>query len=123
MRRFLVKLVLAASFLVGTLLGAQDVMTTVAESDHGPRFFMSAPNGLVALDVVRTPVLRRRVSIHVHRASLRDVLGQIASQAGLSLSFSPDVISLEAPVSLDAKDLTVAAALTELLMDLRVDLV
>jgi hypothetical protein len=50
-------------------------------------------------------------------------LDTIARQAGLSLSFSPDIVNLEMPVTLEAKNLTVAAALTEVLIDMHLDVV
>jgi len=115
--RFLVLLAIAAT------ASAQQPSGEYASTERGPRFLLATTRETVTLDVSRTPALRRRVSIDATRQPLKDVLDQIARQADLSLSFSPDVVNLETVVTLEAKNLTVAAALTEVLMDLHVDVV
>ncbi len=124
MRNVLFAAVIAVTSL--TLAGggqAQEPISRVASNDRAPRFLLATPKETVVLDVSRTPALRRRVSLDLQHTPLRVVVDAIAKQAGFSLSFSPDVVNLDAPVTLQAKNLTVAAALTEVLIDLRVDVV
>jgi outer membrane receptor protein involved in Fe transport len=77
----------------------------------------------VVIDASDVPVLRRRVSLSLDRASLDDALRILADKAGIHLSYSRAYVPLTQRVTLDAKKITVAAALTELLLDAGVDVV
>jgi TonB-linked SusC/RagA family outer membrane protein len=116
-------LVMLAGIAFSPNADAQEPMLRFASADRRPRFLMATARETVTLDIARTPALRRRVTLEMRDTPLRDVLAEIAAQAGLSLSFSPDVVNLDTRVSVDATNLTVAAALTDLLLDLGVDVV
>ncbi len=122
-RSLLAALVAVASAGIASGGWAQDPIGQSTLTDRGPRFLMATARETVELDVSRTPVLRRRVSIDMRQAPLRTALDAIARQAGLNLTFSPDIVNIEALVTLEAKNLTVAAALTEVLIGMRLDVV
>lgn len=100
---------------------AQEVTDTFVE--RGPRFLlaMAGTQPAVRLDVARTPVLRRRLSVDFDSVPLGEALDRVAHEAGLKLAFSNAVLPLGKRVHLKADDITVAAALTELLVDANVD--
>jgi TonB-dependent SusC/RagA subfamily outer membrane receptor len=114
---------LMVSLLAGGRLVAQSETQLAMFSERAPRFFLESKRETVRLDVTRTPVLRNRVSIDMEGARLRDVLDEIARQTGLRLSYSPDIVRLDSSVTLNARGLTIAAALTEILIDANVDVV
>ncbi len=98
----------------------------VDADERSPRFLMAsaAPSHSPArIDLERTPVLRRRISITLLDVPLEEALKTIASRSGLDLAYSKTTTQLDRIVRLDARDITVAAALTEILLDTRVDVV
>ena len=113
--------VLALVALMPGIAAAQGQELALAE--RGPRFlFASAPSARPkAVDVRRTPVLRRQISLEVDGSTLAEALADITRQSGLAFVYSRDVISPEARVHLRAEQITVAAALTEILLDAGVD--
>src|SRR5580704_5747473 len=82
-------------------------------ADQGPRFYaVSATNGAVT-DVTSAAPLRRRVALHLTRATIAEALAEVTRAAGLHFFYSMDALPSQARVSIDANDLTVSAALTE----------
>jgi TonB-linked SusC/RagA family outer membrane protein len=110
-----------ASALLTPDAAAQDDARQFAE--RGPRFLlaMGGKEQPARLDVAKTPVLRNRLSLDFESVPLGDALERVATEAGLELAFSDAVIPLSKPVHLRAEGITVAAALTELLLDVDVD--
>jgi len=98
---------------------AQDV----ALADRAPRFLYASTPGSVPqpVDVDRTPTLRQKVSLALENATLADALAEVSRQTGLRFVYSKDVLRAEARVALHAQQITVAAALTEILLGERVD--
>jgi TonB-linked SusC/RagA family outer membrane protein len=98
-----------------------------SESDaRAPRFLLASSTPSIAprpLDVARTSVLRQRIAIDLAGVSLRDALAQIGAKAGIKIGYSNDVIPAHQRVHLEAGNITVAAALTDVLADLEVDVV
>jgi iron complex outermembrane recepter protein len=92
---------------------------------RGPRFlFLSSMSQMtVPLDVGNTPVLRRRISVNLDGVTLQQALTTISNLAELHLMYEGTVLPTGATVHLRAQDITVAAALTELLIDADVDVV
>ncbi len=116
-----------AAFLVALLLtwsrsaGAQG-----ADSDYverGPRFLLASAAAPVPVrvDVVKTPVLRQRISLDLKGVPLGEALREVATKAGMQLAFSNTVLPAARTVTFRADHITVAAALTELLIDAQVD--
>jgi len=73
------------------------------------------------IDVAKTPALRRRISVDLDDVKLGDALQLIAEKGGLHIMYSRSVLPLERRVRLRAEDITVAAALTEVLIDENAD--
>jgi outer membrane receptor protein involved in Fe transport len=88
---------------------------------RGPRFLMAGSRSGGERDASDAPVLRRRVSLDLNGVTVDDALKELSRQAGLELAYSPRVVALDQPVTLKARDITVAAALTEILLDVAVD--
>ena len=116
------------TFCLVILLGAAAASGLAAQSEDGlsrraPRFLLasaSAPRP-VPVEPSRTPVLRERISVDLPDATLGEALATIAGHSGLRLLYSSGVVPLERRVRLRAQDITVAAALTEVLLDTGVD--
>jgi outer membrane receptor protein involved in Fe transport len=90
-------------------------------SSDGVRFLLAAWSPAREADANVVPVLRRRVSLDLTRATLGEALREITRQADLEMVYSRRVVPLDSRVSLHARDLTVAAALTEILAGVSVD--
>lgn len=108
----------------GGRLSAQDLIED--GDDRAPRFLLASAVRSVAparVDVDRTPMLRRRISVSLLDVRLEEALRTIAVQSGLDLAYSSTAAPLDRIVRLDARDITVAAALTEVLLDAHVDVV
>ncbi len=103
-------------------LGAQGV--TDASVNRGPRFlYAPASNAApVGLDVKKTPILSRRISLDLRGVTLESALAEISSASGLKLSYSKALVPLEKKVRLVAEEITVAGALSDLLFDVNVDI-
>lgn len=98
---------------------AQEVVLASA----GPRF-LSAPTAGAApveIDARSSVLLRRMVSLNSDQATIGSVLAEIERQTGIRFMYSPAGLEADRPVRLRADSITVAAALTELLMDTDLD--
>jgi outer membrane receptor protein involved in Fe transport len=73
------------------------------------------------MDVARTPGLRKRISVAFDGVTLKEALTEIAQKGSLGLVYSRDVVSLDSPVHFEAANITVAGALSEVLLDAGVD--
>src|SRR5436853_4748696 len=95
-----------------------------AES-RGPRFLLAMAERPqpVPVDLTRSAVLRRRLSLAFNGATLKQALAEISRQAGLSLVYADDVLPAGMLVNLRAERITVAAALTDVLLGAGVDIV
>jgi TonB-dependent starch-binding outer membrane protein SusC len=103
-------------------VAAQEPVRGVAQlTDGGPVFYMRSANSGKRVDARGAVVLKRRVSLHVTDQPLSDVLDSIGRASGMHIAYSPGMIPADARVSLHAEDITVAAALTDVLSDANVD--
>ena len=120
MRRFVVIVVACA---VAQVAGAQETtFRPVAHlTDGGPMFYVRSPNGNRRVDARGAVVLKRRICVHVADLPLADVLDTLGRVSGLHIAYSPGVVPAAARVSLSADDITVAAALTDVLSDADID--
>lgn len=115
-------LALLATIGVAGSLQAQD--TTAGLQPRGPRFLLASAGSTKAparLDVSRTPVLRQRISLHLDGATVGEALTAIKRLSGLQLVYSSTTVPLDRPVRLKADEITVAGALSEVLLDTDVD--
>ena len=92
---------------------------------RAPRFLlaMAERSKPVPVDLKRSAFLRRPLSLAFNGATLKQALAEISRQAGLNLVYADDVLPAGAVVNLRADRITVAAALTEVLLDAGVDVV
>jgi TonB-linked SusC/RagA family outer membrane protein len=89
-------------------------------SDRGPRFVTGTIRKFVPLDVSRVAFLTRRVRLDLQNVTIPDALAALAKEAPVQFAFSTDQIPVTR-VSLRATEITVAAALTEILLDTDLD--
>jgi len=96
-----------------------------AAASRAPRFLLAMAERAtpVPVDLKRSAILRRPLSLALDDAPLKAALAEISRQAGLSLVYADDVLPVEMTVSLRADRITVAAALTDVLLDAGVDIV
>jgi iron complex outermembrane receptor protein len=121
-RAYRLALLCAALPVLPALVAAQELADSVVS--RGPRFLLAAAAAQpVPVDVSRTPVLRRRLSLDLNDVSLKAALKAISERAGLELVYSDDVLPVGTRVRLRADGITVAAALTDVLIDAAVDVV
>lgn len=92
-------------------------------AERGPRFLLASAKTTkpVRVDAGRTPVLRQRISLDLRGVPLGEALRDVSSKAGVRLAFSDAVLPTGRTVDFRADNITVAAALTELLIDAEVD--
>ncbi|HKC40152.1 MAG TPA: SusC/RagA family TonB-linked outer membrane protein, partial [Gemmatimonadales bacterium] len=92
---------------------------------RSPRFLlaMAAHAAPVRVDLKRSAVLRQHISLAFDGVTLKEALAEISRQARLGLVYADDDIPVSMPVSLRADRITVAAALTDVLLDAGVDVV
>src|SRR6059036_3766693 len=92
---------------------------------RGPRFLLAMAERAkpVPVDLKRSPTLRQPLSVAFDDTPLKEALAEISRQAGLSLVYADDVLPVGTLVSLRADRITVAAALTDVLLDAGVDVV
>ncbi|MEO9226577.1 MAG: TonB-dependent receptor [Gemmatimonadaceae bacterium] len=123
MRRLvsLIVLLLVPGIVVPSLYAQDGWASAVVE--RGPRFLLatSTHSAPVRLDVSRTSVLRQHLSLDLDGVTLETALATIAREAGLKLVYSKALVPLDRRVELTAARITVAAALTEVLLDANVD--
>ena len=113
--------VLALLLTWSRLAGAQAPDSDYVE--RGPRFLLASTAAPVPVrvDVTRTPVLRQSISLDLNGVALGDALREVSAKAGMQLAFSNTMLPADRTVTFRADHITVAAALTELLIDAQVD--
>jgi TonB-linked SusC/RagA family outer membrane protein len=91
---------------------------------QGPRFLVAASGSErapVPTDASAIPLLRRRVTVDLPDASLAQALGEIGRAAAVVFAYSPEMLERARRVRVHADELTLAAVLTEVLLDAKVD--
>src|SRR5437016_12637545 len=125
MNRFgLFSLALAAA--LATLPRGATAQNALDSGDgRSPRFLlaMAAHSAPVPVDLKRSALLRQHISLAFDGVTLKEALAEISRQARLGLVYADDDIPVSMPVSLRADRITVAAALTDVLLDAGVDVV
>src|SRR5205809_28494 len=92
---------------------------------RAPRFLlaMAERRAPVPVDLKRSWVLRQPLSLALDGVTLKEALAEISRQARLHLVYADDAVPIAATVNLRADRITVAAALTDVLLDAGVDVV
>lgn len=112
--------------LLAALCSTQPIQAQeVALSGSGPRFLLAAygRQPVVEIDPARAPLFQRRVTLSLEHATVGEALRAVGRQAGIRLVYSRDVLDPSAPTRIKADGITVAGALTEILLGAGVDVV
>ncbi len=102
----------------------RSVAQGVALVARAPRFLMAGSSSSaepVEVEASRIASLRRKVSLDLDNVRLEEALHAVARQAGIRLVYVRSVLPLDSLVRFRSDSITVAAALTELLLGLPVD--
>jgi TonB-dependent starch-binding outer membrane protein SusC len=122
MGRITRRLALLGALAIGQRMSAQQQLSdnTVA----GPRFLYAASSTrTVAVDVSKTPTLKRQLSLDLDGRSVKEALAIISERSGMDIAYGSDAIPFNPVLHLKADGITVAAALTDVLADESVDVV
>src|SRR5262249_49894421 len=126
MRRSLVHLTSLALLFGASVAGPVERATgqELALVERAPRFLVPGPthgSPPVEVEAARLPTLRRKLSLDFDNVRLSDALDAIARQTGVRFVYVQSVLPADSLVRFSSKNITVAAALTELLLDAGVD--
>ncbi len=110
-----------AIVVASTPASAQGQESDNGYAERGPRFLVALSPTPVRADIAKTPMLRRRLSLDLQSVPLTEALRMVSEKSGVHLAFSNAMIP-NRTVRFRADNITIAAALTELLLDARVDI-
>jgi TonB-linked SusC/RagA family outer membrane protein len=124
----MIRFVSFVSIGVGLAIGvaAASAMQANSQQQQPVRFLLASTSTggpPVMLDVTRMPVLRQRLTLDFQGVTIGEALTAISDRAKLVLWYADDVIATNRRVNLRANEITVAAALTDVLVDAGVDVV
>ncbi len=122
MRRALRQLSLVTVGLTAPL-AAQVSGTPTQVAAPAVQFLAMSARGPVPVEVSAVAVLRRKVSVTFAGVTLEEALAEIEGQANVQFAYSRAQVPLGARITLKAEGMTLAAILTELLLDAGVDVV
>ncbi len=88
---------------------------------RGPEFFMVTGGSGERVDARNAASMRQRIVLRLQNATIPDALTVIAEQSGLQFAYRRELLPASARVSLRADDITVAGALTVVLLDANCD--
>lgn len=115
---------LVCSISVGVILcsgaGAQGPQPLQLASRE-PAFYAIVGMHVERAEAGSFAALRARLVLRLHNATIPEALTAIEKQTQLRFAYKPLILPSDATVSLDAGDITVAAALTQILLDADVD--
>ncbi len=120
MRRLFSFAVLLVLALSGRPAIAQDVQS-LALAGQRPRFLAAWAVPGTFVDASNAAVLQRRVSLDVSDVPLSVALRELARQARLDLGYNKALLPVGRTVSLHVREITVVAALTEVLLNSGLD--
>jgi outer membrane cobalamin receptor len=102
-------------------VNAQSLKKPLQLASREPAFYAIVGAHLERAEARDVAVLRERIVLRLHNATIPEALTAIEEQTSLQFAFKPSILPPGATVSLDARDITVAAALTQILLDADVD--
>ncbi|MEO9117199.1 MAG: TonB-dependent receptor plug domain-containing protein, partial [Gemmatimonadaceae bacterium] len=91
----------------------------------GPRFLYAAAENAAPtpIDVSRIAILHMRLSLDLEGVSVKRAIAVISEQSGISVWYRDEILRPGGVVNLKARDITLAAALTSVLVESGVDVV
>jgi hypothetical protein len=93
---------------------------------HLLKFFLATHDSAgppAPVEPSRVPLLRRRIAVELDSVPVHEALEKLSRLSGLRFIYADDVVDADRVVHLKARDITVAAALTEVLLDASVAVV
>jgi outer membrane receptor protein involved in Fe transport len=112
---------MSAGLVLCTSAGAQSTTTPLQLASREPAFYAIVGTRIERAEARNVAVLRERLVLRLNNATIPEALMAIEEQTSLRFAFQPSSLPGGATVSLDARDITVAAALTQVLLDADVD--
>lgn len=115
-----------ATLWVSLSAATAGVLAAQAQSDadqRTPRFLLAVAGARKPIDVQRTPALSRHIALDFNGETLAVALATITRRSGLQLAYTEDVLPRDARVHLQASRISVAGALSAVLLDSGVDVV
>ncbi len=100
---------------------ARSDLATREYADRGPVFFAIPAAGAARVDARDSAPMRRRVSLELLQVPLPAALREITKQSGVRFVYEPELVDSAARVTLEAQNIRLSAALTELLSDVGLD--
>lgn len=107
---------------VASVARAQTPAQPLQLADRGPAFYEVGVSDGARVDARHAAVLTQRILLRLHDATIPDALVVIGEQAGLRFTYDQALLPRNVHVSLRADDITVAAALTQILLDANLDI-
>ena len=108
--------------------GAQDTtggtpatQLAILTASPTPSFFERTGSRRTTVNGAIVPGFQRRVSLSLVDVPVANAIRRISEEAGLDFTYSPEIFPEGASVSLRAEDITVVAALTDVLLNTQVD--
>ncbi len=116
-------IVLQAMIAAGPAGVADASAQEAAAVPDGPRFLLAVAGRVkpVETEVSAVPLLRRRIALTLDDQSIADALRAIRAKTGIEFVYRTEVPTLSKRVTLRAENITVGAALTDILVDAKVD--
>ncbi len=106
---------------VAAVVSGQSLPQPIQLAEGGPTFFAIPAPGAAPVDARDAAPMRRRVSLELIDVPLADALRAITRQSGVQFVYKPEFVPAQARVTLEAQNIRVSAALTEILSDARLD--
>jgi TonB-linked SusC/RagA family outer membrane protein len=114
--------VLAIIGWLSTSRTASAIQKDESLASRRPRFLYSPTPNAEPILIRTADVIRRRVSLDMH-GTLSGVLAELSRQTGVAFIYGRDVVDADRHVDITAERLTLAAALTQILLDADIDVV
>jgi hypothetical protein len=115
---------LVRAMSLGIVLGVTDRQSLdkpLRLATREPGFYAITNSHIEPAEARNVAALRQRLVLRLHNATVPEALKAIDDQTSLRFVFKQSILPPDATISLDAGDISVAAALTQILMDADVD--